>query len=57
MMKSIGDRVKKGETIALQEQWFGYLLLEWKASCDGEIVAIESGGLITIRAEDLGSSN
>ena len=52
LLKSLGDRVKQGETIAYQERLLGYITVEWRAFCDGEIVLIESNGTIGIRPDD-----
>ena len=48
VFKSIGDMVKRGESIALQESWLGYVTREWQAWCDGTIVDIEVNGTIAI---------
>ena len=52
LMKRVGDRVKTGETIALQERFMGFIVFEWKAICDGEVMFMDSGGLIGIRPDD-----
>ena len=52
LFKEVGDRVKKGELIALQERMMGYILCEWRAICDGEVVLIEVNGLVGIRPDD-----
>lgn len=52
LLKTVGERVKKGETVALQERIFGYVIYEWRAFCDGKVVGIDSNGLIIIRPDD-----
>ena len=49
VFKSVGDIVKRGESIALQESWLGYATHEWQAWCDGTIVDIGVNGTIAIR--------
>ena len=49
ILKSVGNMVKKGETIAARESWFGYEMIEWQAWCDGEIIEINRNGIIAIR--------
>lgn len=51
ILKSEGDAVKQGETIAVRESFFGYVVHEWRAFCDGHIAAIEINGIIAIRPD------
>ena len=52
ILKAVGDPVKKGETIATQERFFGFIIQEWCALCDGTIGSIEESGLVTIKPSD-----
>gem|GEM_PF-1513004 len=49
IIKAVGDRVKKGEVIASQEDWFGLLHREWCSFCDGTIESIQNNGLVSIK--------
>ena len=49
VFKQIGQSVKRGETIALQELYFGFVIIEWCSFCDGEVVILEESGLIGIK--------
>ena len=46
--KKVGDPVKAGEVIAIQEQWNGLNVTETTAICDGEVVDIDINGIIAI---------
>jgi hypothetical protein len=50
--KSLGDGVKRGETIAAQESVFGFVINEWLAFCDGTIVELSESGTVAIRPTD-----
>ena len=52
VLKSVGDSVKQGETIAISESFFGYVVHEWRAYCDGHIYSLEENGVLSIRPSD-----
>ena len=49
VLRSIGDRVKQGETLAIQENWGGFYVRQWIAPCDGVIIDLNSGGYLAIK--------
>ena len=53
-LKQVGDQVKRGETIAISESFFGYIIHEWRAFCDGKVLfIIKTNGVIIIKPCDL----
>lgn len=52
LLKKVGDPVKRGEVVLLQERFFGYMMVEWSAFCDGTIAVVEPNGLVGIRPDD-----
>lgn len=51
ILRREGDRVRQGETVAVQESWGGLRWQEWTAPCDGIIVSIDAGGYVAIGEE------
>ncbi|MCL2547792.1 MAG: ABC transporter permease [Symbiobacteriaceae bacterium] len=49
LLRSVGDRVKSGETLAVLESVGGLVVHEWVTRIDGEIVSLNAGGYLAIK--------
>ena len=50
--KSVGDMVKLGEVIGVEEQYGGLYIIETVCICDGRVISIDAYGIVTIKPTD-----
>ena len=50
--KTVGDMVKLGEVIGVEEQYGGLYIIETVCICDGRVISIDAYGIVTIKPTD-----